>query len=405
MAHGPVMYIEAKRRVLQFTSFTFDPSLLETFSGLILGACICVPDEYDRLNDIQGFINRMNVDWAEFTPSFVHLLNPEEVPNLRTIALVGEALSEAHVTTWADKVELVNGYGPTEVSVLATVKNQITTKTNPVNIGQRLDRCWIVDARNHDRLMPIGAVGELLVEGPTVARGYLNNIEKTNEVFIKNPKWAKRTPSGDRRMYKTGDLVRYNGDGSMDIIYIGRKDTQTKVRGQRLELEEVEHHLRADEAVLNCLVSVPKDGIHAKKLVAAVFLKGVGKADSSAKLEINTSKDAVSVMAAIRERLRRHLPPYMVPTRWVAFKTVPIMSSGKLDRRQITRFIEHMEEREEKVDSTQPIPEVETAPVIDVVKELRKVCSHVLKLPFEEVDPEDSSFLHLVGILCEFCAV
>ncbi|EEP79831.1 predicted protein [Uncinocarpus reesii 1704] len=399
MAHGPVMFIRARRRVLQFASFTFDPSLLETFSSLILGACVCMPDEFVRLNEIQEFINKMNIDWAEFTPSFIHLLTPEEVPNLKTVSLVGEALSHSHVTTWADKVELINGYGPTEVSVLATVNNKITVETSPVNIGQRLDRCWIVDARNHDRLVPVGAVGELLVEGPTVARGYFKNPEKTEAAFIRNPRWAQSISPGDRRMYKTGDLVRYNGDGSMDIIYIGRKDTQTKVRGQRLEVEEVEHYLRADEAVLNCLVTVPTSGLHAKKLAAAIFPKGIAKGDSSNKLDLITSKNASSTVTAIRERLRQRLPPYMVPTRWLSFKTVPILPSGKLDRRQIIRFIEQLEEQQDSVHQASKAveaKEIGVPPQIEIAEELRRICSHVLKVPFEEVELESSSFLHLI---------
>ncbi|KAI2087706.1 hypothetical protein LOZ35_006030, partial [Ophidiomyces ophidiicola] len=397
MAHGPVLFFKPKRRVLQFASFTFDASLLETLSALIFGACVCIPNDFDRLNDIQGFINKMNVDWAEFTPSFIHLLTPEDVPNLKTVSLVGEALSESHILTWANKVQLVNGYGPTEASALAVVNNKITTKTSPVNIGQQLDRCWIVDARNHNRLVPIGAVGELLVEGPTVGRCYLNNPEKTEAAFIMNPEWTQETPSNTRKMYKTGDLVRYSGDGLMDIIYIGRKDTQTKVRGQRLEVDEVEHHLRADQAVSNCLVMVPSKGLHAKKLVAAVFSTNIVKPDSSERLAIETSKAALSDLSLIRERLRRRLPPFMVPTRWVCFKEVPIMPSGKLDRRQIIRFIEGLEERDEPSPLVVQEKEAKGISTIDVVAELQKVYSYVLKLSSEEVEAENSSFLHLGG--------
>src|SRR5690606_19340742 len=106
---------------------------------------------------------------------------------------------------------------------------------------------WVVDPDNHDILLPVGAVGELVLEGPFLARGYLNDAAKTNAVFIENPLWASDMCPENmkaferRRMYKTGDLVRYNPDGT--LRFVGRKDYQVKVNAQRVELGEIEHHL------------------------------------------------------------------------------------------------------------------------------------------------------------------
>ena len=105
---------------------------------------------------------------------------------------------------------------------------------------------WIVDRDDHNKLAPIGSVGELVVEGPILARGYLNDAEKTDAAFIEDPTWLLEGSAechGRRgRMYKTGDLVYYRSDGN--LVYAGRKDDQVKVRGQRVELGEIEHHVQ-----------------------------------------------------------------------------------------------------------------------------------------------------------------
>ncbi|KAK2746937.1 NRPS [Myotisia sp. PD_48] len=420
-AHAPKLGIIPKSRVLQFGSYSFDSCCVEILTTLMAGGCVCIPSEMERMNEIQDCMNRMKVDTAILTPSFAKLLNPDEVPHLKTLSLVGEAMSPAHVSTWASRLTLVNGYGPSECSVSAIINSKMTKDTNQTNMGYPLDKCWIVDPRNHDRLVPIGAVGELVIEGATLARGYLNNREKTNQVFINNPKWATRKGSNDRRMYKTGDLVRYSGDGSMEFIFIGRKDSQAKIRGQRLELDEVEVHLMADDSIRHALICIPTKGATQKKLVAAVTLRDLQPSDTAAELEIINSSESVSKVSQIRERLSRRLPTYMIPTKWIVFQKFPLMVSGKLDRRQILRFIENM-----KIDpqshpvSTSVTPTSITSPIqaesvpapaaarrpmakkvvpavdIDLPEHLRKVWSQILNLPIEDVDL-NSSFLQLGG--------
>jgi len=94
-------------RVLQFASYTFDASLLEILTALIIGATIVVPSEEDRMNNITKVINEMNVTWTLLTPSFIQLIQPSQVPTLRTLILGGEAMSQIHISTWADKLELI----------------------------------------------------------------------------------------------------------------------------------------------------------------------------------------------------------------------------------------------------------------------------------------------------------
>lgn len=216
-AFSPGWGITPSSRVLQFASYTFDACLIEILSTLMCGGTVCVPDQASRTNDLVGVINKFNVNWAALTPSVVRTIQPSQVPNLKTLVLVGEAMSQQDLTTWADKVTLGNGYGPTECAAIAT-SNVMKPHTKPNNLGKTVTcQGWIVSSNNHDVLAPVGAVGELLLEGGGVGAGYLNNPEKMTEAFIDHIKWSQWThlSKGALRMYKTGDLVKYTEDGDM----------------------------------------------------------------------------------------------------------------------------------------------------------------------------------------------
>lgn len=216
-AFSPIWEITPFSRVLQFSSYTFDACLIEILSTLMQGGTVCVPNQASRTNDLVGVINKFNVNWLALTPSVIRMIEPSQVPEIRTLVLVGEAMSQQDLTTWVDRVFLGNGYGPTECAVVATF-NKMEPETKPNNLGKVITaQGWIVERNNHDALVPVGAIGELLLEGGGVGAGYLNNPEKTTQAFIRSTKWAKDVGlrRNELRMYKTGDLVKYNEDGTM----------------------------------------------------------------------------------------------------------------------------------------------------------------------------------------------
>jgi non-ribosomal peptide synthetase component F len=163
------------------------------------------------------------------------------------------------VDMWGDRLHLINAYGPTETTIVCTSRTIRGPKTvldkdrrhRPENIGKPVNSLnWIVDPTDHDRLVPVGCVGELAVTGPILARGYLNNPEKTAEVFVQDARWMSMFGMKGHKLYKTGDLVRQDpADGS--IIYVSRKDNQTKVNGQRLELGNYITILTSGQITLN----------------------------------------------------------------------------------------------------------------------------------------------------------
>lgn len=255
LAHGKAMLMESRSRVLQFASYAFDACLVEILTALIFGATICIPSEHERLNNLVEAMNRMTVNWASLVPSISRLINPESVPYLEIMILVGESASQSDIEKWADRVHSINGYGPTECAVGCVYHEFTKEKLVARCIGRGVGaNCWIVNPSEANILSPIGAVGELLIQGPCVDRGYLNDNTKTNKVFLENVAWILNNHTARRqRLYKTGDLVRYYSDGT--IKFLRRKDAQVKVRGHRIELGEVEYHLVASKGVKMLLLS------------------------------------------------------------------------------------------------------------------------------------------------------
>jgi amino acid adenylation domain-containing protein len=392
-AFAPTWGIGQSSRVLQFASYIFDACLIEIFSTLMCGGTVCVPDQDSRTNDLAGVINKFNVNWVTLTPSVVRTMQPSQVPNLKTLVLVGEAMSQQDLLAWADRVTLGNGYGPTECSAIST-SNVMTMRTRPNNLGKAVtSRGWVVARNNHDVLVPVGAVGELLLEGPAVGAGYLNDPKKTAQAFIRNIKWTLgKVDVATARFYKTGDLVRYNEDGTM--LYLGRKDSQTKVRGQRLELSEVEHHLIEYDAVQNAIAAVPSTGPCAKRLVGIVSIRDASLSGApSAVLQLLPHEMAALNIGSIRDHLCERLPSYMIPSLWVAINKFPLTSGGKMDRRRVMQWLEQMDSETYRTVSTLGLEEAKDD-ANATERKLQRIFAKVLNLPVEDIRL-NQSFLHL----------
>lgn len=405
-AHGKFMGLNPKSRVLQFAAYTFDVSNQDIWTTLMHGGCVCVPSDEERLNDIVGSINRMAVNWTFLTPTVARLLTPDQVPTLQTLVLGGEAITQSNVDTWASSVRLLNSYGPAECSICCAVSElspfpgssangpQQQSKIDPANIGYALPSAilWIANPHNHDSLSPIGAVGELLVEGPILARGYLRDPARTDAAFIENPAWATTSNSSSRRFYKTGDLVRYASDGTMR--FVGRKDHQVKIRGQRTELGDIEHHLSAAPDVKQGAVFLPKTGHWAERLVAVVSLTRLASvATKDHRLLLVGQEHQETVAAAVETLhtiLKESLPSYMIPAAWFIVESVPLTPSAKVDRKEITRWIEGMDHDIRHITpdlkpATESHSVIENGQLSQREATLRQIWAHVLNVPIDRV--------------------
>jgi len=337
----------AATRTLQFSNFIFDGVMYEVFMTWVSGGCVCIPQEAERLNDIPGVIQRTRASWAMLSPSTATLLKPSEVPTLRTLCLCGEAFPRNMVERWKH-VRLINVYGSSEVTVSSSqCVMSPTSGKHHLNVGRPIAcRYWVVDPNNHEQLVPIGCPGELLVQGPIVAQGYLGDAEKTRNAFIESPTWTNDFDSLDhssQRWYKTGDLVMQTADGS--VIFHGRKGTQVKLAGQRIELEEIEHHLgRLSDPGWKLAVELVKtsgqDHDQDQDPYLAMFF-AVPSVDGEptgpeTPCEVLPSLSQKATM--LRQALVFTLPAYMVPQYFIRLNRLPLTSSSKIDRQRLRRL-------------------------------------------------------------------
>lgn len=243
--HGREFGFTAAARVFQFSAYTFDAMCMEIFTTLAYGGCICVPSETERLGNFGKAMAKMNVNLSYLTASVVRLLKPQDVPSLKILVTGGEAVGQDIVATWAEKLRFIGSYGPTECCFTCTLGIYEAADSAANSIGVAVGSLgWVVEPKNHNKLAAVGAIGELIMSGHILARGYLNNPEKTALGFIEDPAWLTEdrtswcaemsSPNLATRFYKTGDLVRYNSDGTM--VFLGRKDQQVKLRGLRIEV-------------------------------------------------------------------------------------------------------------------------------------------------------------------------
>ncbi|MCJ1281400.1 hypothetical protein MMC26_000719 [Xylographa opegraphella] len=354
ITHGEAMGYHGAR-VLQFAAHTFDVAIIDIFTTLIFGGVICIPSEEDRRSNIVGVINSMKADFAILTPSFAGLIEPSTVPSLRTLAIGGEALPQDHIERWATKVSLIQIYGPAEVGICLML-HMHPSQTLPETVGYTLHNslCWLVDPDDPQRLVPIGAVGELVVAGPSLARGYLNDEAKTRSSFLEHLSWARELRLKCQRFYLTGDLLRINTssfDGSYD--FVGRKDSQIKLRGQRIEPGEIEHHVRRIPGIAKSIVIRPKQGCFAEELVAVVQMQNSESNPSRILHEpISLAPDQSLSIEDLWEHLGQSLPGYMIPTACLVIERMPFVPSLKIDRKSINEWLVNMESRPSKIAYT-----------------------------------------------------
>lgn len=264
--HRDRLPISNEDNVLQFIPFSFDGSILDIFMTLLSGATLVLPND-KILGDkdlFSKFMADKNVSIASFTPSYLRFLSKDELPGVKIIVSAGENIDFETVKYYCDKGKVFyNGYGPTEATVNSTlyqIKKSDLLSNNPIPIGKPSANKKIVILDDNMQLLPHGIIGEIYIWGNGLAKGYLNNPDLTSEKFIDNP-FEKNV-----KMYKTGDLGLWLPDGR--IVYKGRKDSQIKIRGYRVELGEIENVIDTCEAIEKSVVldRINKNG--EKELVA-----------------------------------------------------------------------------------------------------------------------------------------
>lgn len=383
-------------RTLDFTSYGFDAAYFSLCHTLHSGGCVCVPSDDQRLNDVGGAIRDLDATCALLPPSLLNSVDETDILRLRTIYLGGEPVPTTLIEKWHDKTHISIVYGPTETTIITSYwPTQIPVPSSGMLGKPSGLKAWIVDISG---TCPVGinSVGEMWLEGPLVSQGYPKNPEQTNHAFIENPAWLVAGTNQVRgrhgRLYRTGDLVRYNEDGSLS--FVGRKGGYVKIRGQRVDLGEVEHHVRQTlqenwegdgHWAIVAEVITPQDS-NRKMLV--VFASPPGAANFS---EQELKGEVRKSTAKLNERLSLKLPSYMVPSAYSPVTAIPLTATGKPDRRKLRKMLESQTAFEISAISNVIIP-----PRTPVEATIRDIWASVLNLAPDSISIT-GSFLELGG--------
>ena len=309
----------ADDRIIQFSTYIFDASVIDIFCALLTGATLITAPESMKKDPERLFqlMEKEQITWACIPPAFLHSCHKDPTSSLKTILVGGESPSQEIISRYRN-IRFINGYGPTENTVCSTSHTYSQDTTQDSNcIGKPLQgvTCYVLD--DDHNLLPDGVVGELYLGGLQLASGYHNRPELNEKCFIANPFASKADLERgiNTRLYATGDMVCRKADGL--LYFMGRKDFQVKLRGYRIELADIESTLQAHPDVQQCIVEVRQMG-DASQLVA----------------HIETANSQLTA-SGLRAWLSDRLSAYMIPAYWSLSDHFPLTHNGKIDRSRL----------------------------------------------------------------------
>lgn len=314
LAEQHLFAIRPEDRVLQGFSVAFDASVEEFWLAWARGAALVVGHKSEMLLDLTGLLKKMQITVFSTVPTLLAGLT-DTLPSVRLLIVGGEACSEAVAHRFLRPGRtMFNTYGPTEATVVATAA--ALSLHEPLSIGVPLPNytAYILDETM--KRAPLGAEGELYLGGVGLSAGYLNDPERTARAFVPNPFQGPEDASP--RLYRTGDLAVITPEKR--LAYRGRLDGQIKLRGFRIELGEIEQAIHDASGGGHAVAHLYAPPDEEPRLVAYL---------------VTQSPYGVDAVGLLRDKLRRRLPPYMVPTHFEFLKSLPLLSSGKVDRRSL----------------------------------------------------------------------
>jgi len=313
--YGERIGLGPEDRVLQNPSLVFDASLITLFSSISFGSTLVLWE-----GDIYGTLAEEKITNVMLTPSYVSLMEPKNYPHLKTVSVGGEKCPEEFISRFTPFVKLYNGYGPTECTCAVTWT--LMNGLKKTHIGDKFENCDLYIVNSDKKEVEGKESGELWIGGDLVGRGYLNRPELTKEKFIKNP-------FGKGQIYKTGDLVRWEEPGVLE--FLGRIDRQVKLRGFRIELDEIEKQIERIAGVTGTITKVIGNN-----LVAYLTPEN-----------INTVE--------LTNKLLDRLPKHAVPHKIVTLKQFPLTPNGKIDQKALPDPFSGIERTGEKPTTVEEI--------------------------------------------------
>ncbi|KTC88239.1 amino acid adenylation domain-containing protein [Legionella drozanskii] len=358
LIHWQHRKIPEKRNVLQFTALSFDMSFLEIFSALISGGTLVLISEHDRMDPWQfsTIVKNHQIQQLVLPVPFLKTLASASVEKnyfsfLKEIIIAGEQLivSPAILSffTQLPSCRLLNYYGPSETHVVTsyTFPEKVAEWPDYPPIGTPIFNTKIIILNNKMQPVPPGETGEIYIGGVSLAKGYINRNELTQERFIDDI-WSKT----NLRLYKTGDLGKSLPDGN--LVFLGRKDAQLKIRGFRIEPKEIEAHLIKYPGIKEAVVIAKKDAASEKHLEAFIV--------------VESEKDD-KLINLIYLFLQERVPPQMVPSVFNIIEKMPLTDSGKIDRKRLEHYNKPVSYSVNKIEKPHTSTEKEIIEIMEAI--------------------------------------
>lgn len=350
-------HMHANSVILHYSSVNFDVSIIEIYSSLYYGATLVVVDEDERLSvkKVHKIIDDRKVTYMSLPPTMFNLFPDYNFVAMETACAGGEVMPPSLTERIGKRpYRFLNAYGPAECTPVSCVR-EMTSPDLWRNIGW--PSCYAIFVAVDDNMQPVrpGEEGELLIGGPQVFNGYLNRPDLTKEKLIENP--FADTKEKAPRLYRTGDIVRPMADGSYE--FVGRRDSQIKIYGHRIELDEIVAQIGTCSEVRRAHVKVDDTGKD-KHLVVFIQPEDLSVCHSNERI--------IETIASIKQQISPYLPAYMIPSHWNFIEEFPLTLNGKIDSKKLVNrpFSYIQQEKNEEITSDERIFMNKVCDVLDL---------------------------------------
>lgn len=318
--------ITCEDKTCTLQSFSFDVSMFDMFPFLLAGGCVYfIPEDLKKdITTINAYMIKHGITIQAMTTALYHLFLDLENPVLKKLIVLGERMLKYEPKTY----EIYNMYGPTEATVLVTYE-KVEKQEKDISIGIPIHNTKILIVKEDGTLADVNEKGEICIQGDCLATGYINNEKETKERFVP----SVLDPSV--RMYRTGDIGEWTKEGKINCY--GRIDFQIKHRGYRIELDEIKHFVLEVNGITDCAVIYNDQ--RENKYIACFYCTADGKEISKDKFE---------------EVLKKNLPEYMIPAKWILLEKIPLNFNGKISRPDLFKMLERANHVEHKVSDASP---------------------------------------------------
>lgn len=407
VGQGSTLLINPSSRVMQLSSYNADIALSEIFTTLVNGGCVCIPSASERITDFSRAARSMHVNWTYLTPTLSRKLDPESLPDLSIVCIRAQHLDDDVYTPWIGKAKVLMAYGSPEAGPLALSATEVTDSKASQCFGNPFyGNFWIVSPEDSNRLMPVGALGELIIGGPTLATG-LDIHEPDIKAWVEKSAvfpMSLLEKSGSR-LLKTGDYARYLEDGRIEFAPDDGGDAE--IDGKRFRLSVVEPRLRQclGRGIDVVVEMVAFNDPHSDPILAAFVDFGenaLKRGEGLSNLSRATKERLYLSKKMGNMALRETLPSYMVPSAYIPVKRMPLTPTLEVNRIELQRMIAGSSRKQllgiSEVSNPQELQDTsfKPLPLTEVERRMRVIWAQVLGVEEGSITASDG-FLTLGG--------